>query len=126
MAQLTIEIPDEFLPNAERLQGELSDLVVQRLVDSGAAAHQALSPSVLPASLYRQILEFLAGNPTPEEIMAFKAPDEIQSRVRALLDRNKAGALTPDENTELDEYENIEHFIMMLKAGNLQAFSAVA
>ncbi len=58
--------------------------------------------------------------------MAFKAPDEIQSRVRALLDRNKAGALTPDENAELDEYENIDHFIMMLKAGNLQAFSAAA
>ncbi|WP_279606320.1 hypothetical protein [Aetokthonos hydrillicola] len=33
--------------------------------------------------------------------------------------RSKAGELTPPEQRELDEYERIEHLIVMLKAGSL-------
>lgn len=124
MAQLTIEIPDALLPSAEQLKNELPHLIIQMLTASSSISPQPLPPSVLPASLYRKILEFLASDPTVEDILAFKAPVEIQARLRELLDRNKAGVLTSQESAELDEYEKIEHFIVMLKAGHLQAFPA--
>jgi hypothetical protein len=126
MAQLTIEIPDSLLPEAEQLQNELPNLIAQMLTASSDNRHKALPPSVLPASLYRKILEFLASNPGPEDILSFKAPAEVQVRMRELLDRNKAGVLTVQESSELDEYEKIEHFIVMIKAGCLQAFPIAA
>jgi hypothetical protein len=103
MPQLTIEIPDALLPEAEQLQNELPALIVQMLTASRTIRCQPLPPAVLPASLYRQILEFLTSNPTSEDILAFKAPVEIQARLRELLDRNKVGVLTPQESAELDE-----------------------
>ncbi|WP_273038043.1 hypothetical protein [Iningainema tapete] len=41
----------------------------------------------------------------------------MQQRLQ-ILRRNKAGELTPKEQRELDEYERIEHLIVMLKAGS--------
>jgi hypothetical protein len=43
----------------------------------------------------------------------------MQARLRYLLSQSSEGSLTPDELQELDEYERIEHLIIMLKAGNL-------
>ena len=40
-------------------------------------------------------------------------------RLQTLLDRETAGELTPEERIELDEYERIEHLIVMIKSGNL-------
>ncbi len=39
-------------------------------------------------------------------------------RLQTLLSRSQAGELTATELAELDEYERIEHLIIMLKAGN--------
>jgi hypothetical protein len=35
------------------------------------------------------------------------------------LSRGATGTLTPSEEAELDEYERIEHVIVMIKAGTL-------
>jgi hypothetical protein len=43
----------------------------------------------------------------------------MQERLRTLVTRSKAGELTPIELKELDEYEKIEHLMIMMKAGNL-------
>jgi hypothetical protein len=72
-----------------------------------------------PAALYLSILTFLASNPTPEQLAEFTPPTETQERLRILLARNRAGQLTPAEQAELDQYERIEHLIVMLKAGSL-------
>ena len=70
-----------------------------------------------PAALHRSILAFLASNPTPEQIAAFTPPPEARERLRSLLARGKAGQLALADEAELDEYERIEHLIVMLKAG---------
>lgn len=44
----------------------------------------------------------------------------MQERLRTLIERSKAGELIPAERSELDEYEQIEHLVIMLKAGSLQ------
>ncbi|MEH2374496.1 hypothetical protein [Nostoc sp.] len=79
----------------------------------------SLQQPAVPAQIYRYILNFLASNPTPEQIAEFKPTLEMQERLRILLARSNAGELTPTELKELDEYERIEHLVVMIKAGNL-------
>lgn len=43
----------------------------------------------------------------------------MQNRLKYLLARSTEDTITPEESQELDEYERIEHLIIMLKTGNL-------
>jgi len=65
----------------------------------------------------------LASNPTPQQIAEFKPTPQMQDRLSTLLAHSKAGTLTPTESKELNEYERIEHLIVMIKTGNLAYLS---
>ncbi len=108
MPKLTVEIPSEL---AERLSG-----MEERLPE---LLNLSLQQPPLPSQIYRYILDFIASNPTPEEIAAFGPTPEMKNRLKQLLDRNLAGDLTSWEQQELAEYERIEHFVAMLKTGNI-------
>ena len=108
MAQITLEVPDELSEQLEQLGDRLPELLAL-----------SLQQPPLPARIYRYILDFLASEPTPEEIIAFRPTPEMQERLQTLLKRSKAGELTPTEEKELDEYERIEHLLVMLKSGSL-------
>jgi hypothetical protein len=79
----------------------------------------SLQQPAIPTQVYQYILNFLASNPTPQQIAEFKPTPEMQNRLRTLLARNKAGELTPIELQELNEYERIEHLIVIIKPSNL-------
>lgn len=115
MAKITLEVSDEL---SERL-AQVSDRLPELLALS-------LQQPALPAHTYRYILDFLASNPTPEQIAAFGPTLAMQERLRTLLERSKAGNLTPTEQAELDEYERIEHLVILLKAGNLSYLNRMA
>jgi hypothetical protein len=76
---------------------------------------EELSMAVVRASVYDEVLEFLTSAPTPEQIIAFRPSEAIQERVRYLLDMNRNGTLTAEEQVELDEFEQVEHFMRRLK-----------
>lgn len=80
--------------------------------------HELESPSLIGRGVC-QILNFLTSNPTPQQIATFSPTSEMQLRLRTLLERSKAEELTEQERLELDQYERIEHLVIMLKAGNL-------
>lgn len=63
--------------------------------------------------------ETMATNPSAAEIMAVGPTVQMQERLRALLERSHAGALTPSEEQALDEYERIEHLMILIKTGSL-------
>lgn len=108
MAKITLDIPDDLLDQLTEVGDRLPDLL--RL---------SLEKPVLPAHIYRYILNFLASKPTPEQILTFRPTIEMTKRLQTLLSRSHAETLTPSEKQELDEYERIEHLIIMLKAGSL-------
>ncbi|CAD5990135.1 hypothetical protein PCC9214_05725 [Planktothrix tepida] len=64
-------------------------------------------------------MNFLSSQPTPTQITQFSPTPEMQSRLLTLLSRRQGGDLTPVEQQELDEYERIEHLMILLKTGNL-------
>ncbi len=104
MATITLEIPDELLSQIDQLGDRFPEWLTL-----------SFQQSTVPSHLYREILSFLASNPTAEAIRGFQPNPEIQARLRTLLDRNKSGCLTPQEEVELDEYEEIEHWMILLK-----------
>ena len=65
--------------------------------------------------VYQEVYYFLASQPTLEQILAFRPGEATQARIQTMLEANKAGRLTQNEQTELDEFEQVEHFVRMLK-----------
>ncbi|OKH54480.1 hypothetical protein NIES2130_28310 [Scytonema sp. HK-05] len=108
MAKITLEVPDELTDQLAQIGDRLPELLAL-----------SLQQPPLPARIYQYILGFVASLPTPEQILAFRPTPEMQTRLQTLLVRSKAGEITPSEQRELDEYERIEHLIVMLKAGSL-------
>jgi len=71
--------------------------------------------AVAESPVYQEVYYFLASSPTPEQILAFRPSEATQERIRALLQANKDGHLSVAEAAELDEFEEVEHFVRMLK-----------
>ena len=62
-----------------------------------------------------EVLDFLVSTPTLEQIVKFRPSEELQARVRDLLDRNGSSTLTAEELEELEEFSRMNHFVSMLK-----------
>ena len=73
----------------------------------------------LTAQVYRYALDFLTSQPTPEQIAGFRPTLEMQSRLKLLISKEQSGTISHLERLELSEYEQIEHLIVMFKAGVL-------
>ncbi len=71
--------------------------------------------ALAPAPAYDEIYEFLLSAPTPQAVIDFRPSEETQARIRVLLDANRQGVLTVEQQVELDEFERIEHLMRMLK-----------
>ncbi|MGA9997010.1 MAG: hypothetical protein WBP93_16450 [Pyrinomonadaceae bacterium] len=113
MTTITIEVPDE-----------LSELIAQAGDRLPELLSQSLQNQTLPVHIYRYILDFLASNPSAEEIAAFGPTPEMAERLQSLLAREAADEITTMERAELDEYERLEHLMIMIKAGNLHYLAA--
>ena len=79
---------------------------------------EPLQPFIgLPAErkCYYEIIDLFARGASPAELVAFHPSEEIQERVRFLLERNSAGELTDEEAAELDRFGELEHFMQLVK-----------
>lgn len=125
MAQLTLEIPDEWADRLKPLQDQLPNVLIQWLVqDFALDPALTLPPSDVESSpLYNEILDFFLECPTPEAILDFKVSPPTQSRLRELLDRNREATLTAAEIVELNTYEQLEHLLILLKARAYQTLA---
>lgn len=63
-----------------------------------------------------EVVEFFAQGPSREEIAAFRLSDMAQDRVRELLHRNATGAVTQEENRELDQMVLLDDIISLIRA----------
>ncbi|MEM8808804.1 MAG: hypothetical protein AAGF01_22530 [Cyanobacteria bacterium P01_G01_bin.38] len=118
MAELTIRIPDELAERLKPLEQSLPDLLEQLVQDSGSinlAAQVRLVPNS-DTLVYTEVLDFLLTRPTPQQVMGYKVSSQAQERLHQLLAKNHEASLTTGETQELDTYEQLEHFMILLKA----------
>jgi hypothetical protein len=74
---------------------------------------------------YLEIIDFIAAGTTPEAVAHFRPSPEAEQRVAALIEREKADGLSPEEKAELDRFMELEHILRMAKARARQILSRV-
>lgn len=63
-----------------------------------------------------EIARFIASQPTPEQVIAFRPSTEVVERAYALIDAERERPLTEDEAHELEHYLAIQHIMILAKA----------
>jgi hypothetical protein len=71
--------------------------------------------SVPIRTVFDVITDFLAVEPSPQEIVDYYLPDDLQQRLDDLLDRNGEDLLTPAEREELQLFLNADEMFSLLK-----------
>ncbi|MDX2077062.1 MAG: hypothetical protein SFZ02_11570 [bacterium] len=66
-------------------------------------------------TVFDVITDFLATNPTPEAILEYRLPDDLQIRATDLLERNGEGLLTYDEEHEMFDFMRADEMMSLLK-----------
>jgi hypothetical protein len=71
-------------------------------------------------AVYDDVIDFIFSRRTPEEVIAFHASEETQSKVDELIHRQKTTGLSPEEALELEDYLQLEHLMRLAKARALE------
>ncbi|MDQ6699817.1 MAG: hypothetical protein M3Z36_06500 [Acidobacteriota bacterium] len=69
---------------------------------------------------YLEFIDLIAGGTTPQQILAFRPSATAQARVEELIAREKESQLSPEEQTELNHFSELEHILRMAKARSEQ------
>ena len=80
---------------------------------SNATNQAANSQSASPMQASEEIIDLLAEAPN---VLTFTPSANARERVWELIEREKAGTLSDDEQYELDHYAQIEHLMRLVKA----------
>jgi len=73
--------------------------------------------------IHQEMIDFLATSPTLEQVVDFKISEAAQERLEDLLDKNREGELTEEEQAELDRYFQYRHVMILLKASARRAIN---
>ncbi len=106
---LTLTIPDEL---ADRLRSHQDDL--PRILEMGLRELSAADEVGFKG--IAEVLETLAGLPTPEAVLGLRPAPTLQRRVSALLEKNREQGLARDEEREWERYQYLEHLVRTAKA----------
>ena len=66
--------------------------------------------------VYLELVDFVAGGTTPEDIIDFHPSAEAQERLADLIERERRSQVTPAEASELSHFLELEHILRMAKA----------
>jgi hypothetical protein len=66
-------------------------------------------------TVFDEVTDFLATEPSPQAIIAYHLPDDLQQRADYLADLNGEDQLTPSEREELDEFLKVNRMFSLLK-----------
>jgi hypothetical protein len=106
MVQMTMQVPNDLAKRIKPIRYWLPTILELSLVGFKTLAIETAT----------EIIEFLSTNPSSQEVLDHHVSNRAQERLRRLLALNEAGMLGEMEQLELDEIQQIEHIMIMLKA----------
>jgi hypothetical protein len=116
MTRITVDLPDNLL--GEITKGSTTEgLLEERLPE---LLRLGLMAGKSSTDIYKYVLDFIVSNPSHEEVLKFKPTAAMQARLQDLLAKSASQQLSLVEEQELNEYERIEHLIVMIKSGSLR------
>lgn len=107
--QITLDLPEELVSRLSLLEDkppQILDLGLRELNASSQTGFAGIA----------EVLEFLATLPTPEEIIALRPSEALQTQISSVLEKNRTQGLTPAEAQIWEQYQYLEHLIRMAKA----------
>lgn len=75
-------------------------------------------------SVYLEIVDFFASGTTPQTVVDFQPSPAAQQRALELLELAKRDQLTPEQESELEHFTELEHILRMAKARARQILAA--
>ncbi len=65
--------------------------------------------------VYDEFIQLIAQGGGPEAVVSFRPSEATQHRAYELVDRKREGSLTPEEESELSHFVQLEHLVRMAK-----------
>jgi hypothetical protein len=109
MASITLSLPDDLESQIRARQEQLP-----RILELGLRELNACGQSGFDGAA--DVLELLAALPAPEEILKLRPSVRVAARVVELIEKSRAGEMTPLDEEEWEKYEYLEHLVRMAKA----------
>ena len=106
MVEMTMQVPDGLAQRLRQMSPWLPAVLELSLVGFKTPAAQTVA----------EIIAFLSSGPSADKVTEYAVSLRAQERLRRLLALNQSGLLSQDEHAELDEIEQIEHILVLLKA----------
>ena len=92
----------------------MNERQLPRILELGLRELNASSQSGFDGAA--EVLELLAALPGPDEIMSLRPSRSLSERVAQLVEKNRAGAMTSEDEEEWERYEDLEHLVRVAKA----------
>jgi len=109
MASITLNIPEDLAAQVHAQQQQLPKILELGLRELNAHRQSGFDCAA-------DVLELLAALPTPEEILSLRPSPRLAARVSELIEKSRAGEMTPLDQEDWEKYEYLEHLIRMAKA----------
>jgi hypothetical protein len=109
MASLTFSLPEDLASQIEAQRQQLPRILELGLRELNAGGQSGFNGAV-------EVLELLATLPSPEEILKLRPSDWLAARASKLLERNRAGEMTHQDEEDEQRYEFLEHLVRKAKA----------
>jgi hypothetical protein len=109
MSVITLELPDHLV---ERLRKHGERL--PEILELGLRELHAEMPGGFEGAT--EVLEFLAGLPSPQEILGLKPSERLRAEVLALLEKSRTARLSEEEEQRWERYEFLEHLVRIAKS----------
>ena len=82
-----------------------------------AAATRCHMSAVLDRVIYLdEVADMLATRPARDEVLAFRPSEEVETRFAGLIAKQRAEGLSDDEQEELEQFQQTEMLLRLLKA----------
>ena len=109
MSAITVHVTEDLAQRLEGRHERLPEILELGLRELNAETQRGFVGAA-------EVLEFLAGLPSPQETLALHPSGPFERRVRELLAKNRASGLTQQEQEDWERYEYLEHLVRMAKA----------
>jgi hypothetical protein len=109
MASITLRLSEDLASEIQAHERQLPRILELGLRELNAADQSGFDGAA-------DVLELLAGLPAPDEILSLRPSPRLAERVSRLLEKSRAGAMTPSDEEEWERYEYLEHLVRVAKA----------
>ena len=107
--KVTLDLPDEYSAHLPTTDPEVAEVLAAGLRCWRGRRTREIHE-------LEEVVETLAGLPSPEEVLALHPSAQLSERTSALLEKNRGEGLTDDEKAEWEAIMRVEHLVRIAKA----------